>query len=406
MNITFHHPALRAGVVLLVAQAACAQAQVTASRETTPAGLSFRYVHMPEDTHQALGFAWPDGTSVTLPGKEGLAGLAPALMMEGPKGLSRNDMIEDLRDLQGSIGLSASLNFLRGNVIAPVAKFGQTAELMARILADPALPEDALRDAQRNRTLTSQQAGQNPETQARRLLVRLTLGEGPTWNVLSGEPTSFSRITKADIEAWRRNVVVREGLTLTAVGPLSAADVGREIDRIFAELPQAGERPVVPKLALHSPGKLVVLERPVTQTIITAGAPTLHAITPDYLRAQIAVDVLGRGFTGRLMKAVRERLGATYGISATFQSFDATSRGLVLHTPVANDKAKEALAAIRAEYARFLADGVTDEEITPLKTAYISRNRLSAAVLRLRVCCSGSRCKISPTIMSPPTRRA
>jgi zinc protease len=132
--------------------------------------------------------------------------------------------------------------------------------------------------------------------------------------------------------------------------------------------------PTISKPLVRSSGKLVVLERPVVQTIISAGAPTGIAITPDIVRSQMAVEVLGRGFNGRLLKAVRERLGAAYGISAVLQTVDATTRALFIHTPVANDKAKEALATIRSEYARFVADGVTDEEVGPLKSAYISRN--------------------------------
>jgi zinc protease len=375
MNARFRDWALRALILLGLGQAVSAIAQPVATRQVSPAGLAFRHVHMPEDTHQALGFAWRDGTSIARPGKEALAALAPALMMEGPKGATRSAMIEDLRDLQASVALSAGVNFAQGNVIAPSAKFAQAADVMARVLSDPALPEDALREAQRNRALTSQQAGQNAETQAQRLLARLALGEGPYLRAMTADPESFARVTKADIEAWRRDILVRDGLVIVAVGPLDAAEVGREIDRIFAGLPQSGNVPAVPKPVVRSPGKLVVLERPVVQTIISAGAPTGFAITPDYVRAQVAVDVLGRGFTGRLLKAVRERLGAAYGISAALQSVDSTTRALLIHTPVANDKAKDALATIRSEYARFVADGVTDEEVEALKTAYISRNR-------------------------------
>jgi zinc protease len=113
----------------------------------------------------------------------------------------------------------------------------------------------------------------------------------------------------------------------------------------------------------------------VLQTIISAGAPTSLPVTPDLVRAQIAIAVLGGGVNGRLMKAVREQLGATYGISAALQAYDEAARGLLIHTPVANDKAKDALATIRSEYARFYADGVTDEEIEPRKSALISGNR-------------------------------
>ncbi len=89
--------ALAVAAALLV-QGAASQAQ-TVARQTTPAGLAFRHVHMPDDHFQALFFAWKDGTATALPGMEALASLGTALIMEGPRGLDRSAMIEELRDL-------------------------------------------------------------------------------------------------------------------------------------------------------------------------------------------------------------------------------------------------------------------------------------------------------------------
>jgi hypothetical protein len=54
MNAPFHSAALRAAVVLLVAQAACVRAQVSASRETTPGGLSLEIFPRDQQTPEAL----------------------------------------------------------------------------------------------------------------------------------------------------------------------------------------------------------------------------------------------------------------------------------------------------------------------------------------------------------------
>jgi zinc protease len=367
---------LLALVLIAFASSASAQADpVVVTQQRTPSGLTFRHVHMPDDTHQAIGFAWKDGSAVSLPGKEALPGLATALMMEGPKGSTRSAMIEDLRDLQAAVGLSAGASFTLGALSAPRARFAAAGQIMARVLADPALPEDKLIEAQRNRATASQQGAQNAETLALWLFQRLIAGDGPYWRSLGADPAIYGRVTKADIEAWRRDVLVRDGLVLVAVGPMDATEIARELDRIFASLPESGQQPVLSKPVLHSSGKLVVLEKAVVQTAIAIGAPTTLTVTPDLARAELAVDVLSRGFSSRLMRAVRERLGAAYGISATLQQADAQSRTLVIRTPVANDKAKAALAAIRDEYALYVAEGATDDEVEPLKTVHITRHQ-------------------------------
>jgi len=85
------------------------------------------------------------------------------------------------------------------------------------------------------------------------------------------------------------------------------------------------------------------------------------------------VSALSDGFYSRLYHAVRERLGAAYGISTSMQAVDLDLRLLLIQTAVANDKAREALAAIRAEYARLMADGLTAEEVDPLRRKFATR---------------------------------
>jgi len=365
---------LLALVLIACVQPAAAEPMVT--RQTTPSGLVFRHAHMPNDSQQAIGFAWKDGTAIGLPGKEALAVLAPALMMEGPSGSTRSATLEDLRDLQAAMGLSAGSSFAQGSLSAPRAKFAAAAQILARVLADPALPEDKLRQAQRSLALSSQQAEQNAETLGLRLFQRLVLGNGPHWRLSGADPTIYERISKADIEAWRRDVLVREGLMLVAAGPMEAAEIASVLDRVFARLPLTGRLPAASRPVLQATGKLVVLEKAVVQTVIVAGAPTTLSVTPDLVRAELAVEVLGRGSAAsRLGRAVRGRLGATYGISAVLQASAAGTRTLLIRTPVANDKAKPALDAIREEYAMFAAEGVTEEEIEPLKTAAITRHQ-------------------------------
>jgi zinc protease len=364
--------ALVASVSLI--QVAPGRAQ-TVTRELTPAGLAFRHIHMPEDHSQALHFAWKDGTATALPGKEALPALATALIMEGPRGFSRSAMIEEFRDLRATAMLSATVDVTQGHLVAPPEKFADAARLFARVLADPVLSAERLADIARNRATVGRQVEGNAETLAQRLLARLLIADGPHRRHGTSEPGIFERVTVADVEQWRKDVLVRDGLILVAAGPFDAAAAGREIDRLFAALPQAGNPPVPLRAVLRAPGKLVVLERAVVQTAIAAGGPMQLAITPDVARTQLAVAALGGNSSARLWRAVRERLGAAYGISAALQPADVETRWLLIRTAVATDKAKDVLSAIREEYARFVADGPTDAEVEALAGLFVRNNR-------------------------------
>jgi zinc protease len=358
----------------LATPAAAAHAQAV-TRHTTPAGLTFRHVEMPEESSQVLHFAWKDGTAVAAPGQEALPTLGTALIMEGPRGLSRSAMFEELRGLRATATLSAGVNVIQGSLAAPREKFADAARLLALTLAEPALSPDRLADVARDRAAVSRQSESNAETLAQRLLLRLVIAEGPYQRYAVSEPAMFGRVTADDIDRWRRNVLVRDGLILVAAGPMQAAEAGREIDRLFAGLPQAGSAAAPVEPSVRNNGKLVVLERPVVQTAIAAGGPMRLAITPDQVRTQLAVAALGGSPSGRLWLAVREKLGAAYRISAALQPIGLDTRALLIRTAVANDKAGRAVAAIREEYARFVADGVSEDELEALKAIFVRNYR-------------------------------
>jgi zinc protease len=347
----------------------------TVTRQTTPAGLAFRYVHMPGEQSQALYFAWRDGTAVAVPGKEAVPALATALIMEGPRGSSRSAMVEDLRDLRATLNLSATANLTQGHLIAPPEKFAEAARLFARTLGEPALVPERLADLVRSRAMAGRQVESNAEALAQRLLARLLIADGPHRRYTGGEPTMLGSVTVDDIERWRKNILVRSGLLIVGAGPMDPGAAAREIDRLFANLPPGEEPSAPPPPVLRAPGKLVVLERPVVQTVIAAGGPTSGAVTPDFARLQLAVAALGGGTSARLWRAVRDKLGATYSIRASLQAIDLNTRTLFVRTAVANDKAKDALAAIRAEYGGFLANGVTDAELEALKAGFVQSHR-------------------------------
>ena len=116
---------------------------------------------------------------MTLPGKEALAFLGPALVLEGPEGMSPSAMIEELRDLQAATSLSSSGWNTRGSISAPASKFTAAADLLRRTLMRPALSQARLRARQSNALARLRQELENPETIARRVLTRLTLGTRP-----------------------------------------------------------------------------------------------------------------------------------------------------------------------------------------------------------------------------------
>lgn len=366
--------AVAATLFIILLQAAGAQAQVTVSDHRTPAGLAFRHASVPGDVTHALSFGWIDDFGRTSPGKEGVVALGPRLLMEGgSRTVGESERIEQLKDLQATLSIGGSAHVTRGAITAPKAKFADTAALLADLLANPALPTDKLLQLKRNIAVASRQALASSEATAARLFVRLTLGDGPLQRILAVDPAAYDKVEAADVDAWRRAVLGRN-VTIASAGPLTPDEVAVQIDRIFAGLPAVGQS-VGPRPQLRSPAKLIVLERPTAQTAIVAGGATNWVSEPDTLPGSVAIRILGGGLGSRLTKAVREGLGATYGIRAGFQQVHPKAFSMLVSTAVDNAKAAAVLAAIRKEYAAFHAEGVTEAEVAPIKTKLITETR-------------------------------
>ena len=380
---------LVACLILAVLCTGAAQAQATASEHRTLAGIPFRHIDVPGDITHALSFAWADDYSQTRAGKEGVSVLGPRLMLEGGSStMTESERIEQLKDLQATLSLGGSAHFTRGALTAPKAKLAEVAGLLADLLANPALPADKLALLKRNVAATARQAQANAEATATRLFVRLTLADGPLQRIYGADPAVYEGVEIADIQAWRRAVLGRSQLTIASAGPLAPDEVAIQIDRIFAGLPSGG-RNVGPRPQLQTNGKLIVLERPTAQTAIVAGGPSTWVSEPDTLPGTVAVRALGSGFGSRLTKAVREGLGATYGIRAGFQQVHPKAFTMIISTAVDSTKAAAALAAIRKEYGQFRTEGVTEAEVEPIKTKLITDareqlRRAPAAAQRLR----------------------
>jgi zinc protease len=361
-------------MVLIAVQPTGALAQAKVGEHRSPAGIPFCHISIPGDVTHALSFAWTGDYSLAPAGKEGIVALGPRLILEGgSRTMSESERIELLKDLQATLSLAGSAHFTRGGLTAPKARFAEAAGLLADLLANPKLPADKLVLLKRNIAAASRQALVSPEATAARLFLRLTL-DGALQRILSIDPAAYEKVEVADIEAWRRMVLGRSSVTIASAGPLGPDEVAVEIDRIFAGLPSVGQS-LGARPEMRSNGKLVVLERASAQTAIFAGGPSTWVSEPDTLPGTVAVRALGSGFSSRLTKAVREGLGATYGIRAGFQQVHPKAFTMIISTAVDSTKAAAALAAIRKEYASLRAEGVAETEVEPIKAKLIAEAR-------------------------------
>lgn len=112
-------------------------------------------------------------------------------------------------------------------------------------------------------------------------------------------------------------------------------------------------------------------------SVMWGQATGLRATDADYLPLALGVDVLGSGFTGRLMSSVRDREGLTYGISANLFGDDVADGGFMMQASFAPELLQKGVASSRRELQRWWKDGITANELDARKQALAGSFQLS-----------------------------
>jgi zinc protease len=161
-------------------------------------------------------------------------------------------------------------------------------------------------------------------------------------------------------------VLTRNGLVVAAVGDIDAAELSRQLDRAFGDLPRGITRPELPDWTPPTSPRSIGVERPVPQSSIMIALPAIPRDDPDWHAAVVLAHILGGGQQSRLFSEVREKRGLAYSISSALRSQRKASL-LVIATGSAGERVAESLRVIRSELAR-AREGVTEQELADART--------------------------------------
>jgi zinc protease len=125
-------------------------------------------------------------------------------------------------------------------------------------------------------------------------------------------------------------------------------------------------------LTVNIPGKESV--------IVFYGAPTgVHYTDSDYLPLAIATDVLGHGFTSRLLSTVRDTEGLTYGMEAQLGGPGKLEQTWVVYGSFAPSLLKQGLASTHRELEKWHNDGITAAELAYRTDSLVGAHRVKLA---------------------------
>lgn len=363
-------------------------AQTDIREVTSPGGITAWLVEEPSIPFVALELRFKGGTSLDAPGKRGATNLMVGLLEEGAGDLDAQGFARATEALAAQFsfdgsddGVSVSARFLTENRDEAVG-------LLRLSLVEPRFSQVAL-DRVRTQVLSGiRSRATDPDKIAGARLDALLFGDHPYGSDPAGTVESVSALTREDMIDAYRGALARDRLYVSAVGDITAEDLGPLLDRLLGDLPATGApmpAPVMPNFN----GGVEVVQFDTPQSVAVFAQPGMDRDDPDFFAAYLLNTVLGGGgFKNRLMREVREKRGLTYGVYSYLVPKDLANLYMG-SVSSANDRIGEAIGVIRAEWAGMAEAGVTGKELADAKAlltgAYPLRFDGNGAIARILV---------------------
>ncbi|MEM9967565.1 MAG: pitrilysin family protein [Pseudomonadota bacterium] len=344
------------------------RAEVDIKLVESPGGLKAWLVEEPSIPFVALEIRFRGGASLDAPGKRGAVNMMTALLEDGAADMDARAFQRATESLATSFDfdaghdeVSVSARFLTENRDASVT-------LLRAALMEPRFDEDAIERLRGQLISVIQSDQKDPDEIARETFNRILYGDHPYGSAINGTVESVTALTRADLVDAHRAVLARDRIYIGAVGDITPEELGTLMDTLLGDLPATGAP--MPKRAevTFPPAGETVVDFPTPQSVAIFGQRGITQDDPDYFAAIILNHVLGGGsFESRLMSEVREKRGLTYGVYSYLAPRDLAEvyQGSVRSS---NDRIAEAIAVIRAEWAKAAERGVTPEELDAAKT--------------------------------------
>jgi len=335
---------------------------------TTPLGIKAWLVEDKSTPVVALSFSFAGGGSAAEPdAQRGITSLTAEMLTDGAGPFNAFAFRQRMEEASVSFGFGASLDRLNGSLRALSANLGDSVELLRLAMMEPRFDADQL-DQRRAQTLSAlNQAQQRPGSVAERALMNAEFAGYPYAVDPQGSRETLQTLTPTDLKKRAAALLTRNGLLVAAVGDISAAELARQLDRAFGDLPVGEAKPALPDWTPPAKGRSIMIERPAPQSAVLFAMPGLMRNDPDWYAYIVMSHILGGGMQSRLFTEVREKRGLAYSVSSSPRTYRKAAL-FRISTGSATERTPEAIRVIRAELVRLQAEGVTDQELAEAKT--------------------------------------
>ena len=318
-----------------------------------------------------------------LAGSRALAEAHAAMLLEGTDKHSKAAMQILLDDLGASLSFAVEKDRLvfDAHVRAVYAK--KLLALVAEVLREPSFPAVEFEHLKSRMRAEYALEAQNTRAQAAINLSQLLYAPShPNCQPSTVDSQkALEELTLVDLKAYHQRTIDRSSLVVSIAGDIKNAASFKLVETSLAKLPRSAvtlpDPVTTPPHAAER--RNVRIEDKASIDYMLGIATGITKDHPDYPALLLGIQILGNrsGFTGRLMKRVREIEGLTYGIYAYLSGFLGADGYIAAWATFAPQLLGKGKAALTREIHDMAENGATDDEVKKHRTMYEARSRVT-----------------------------
>lgn len=336
-----------------------------------------------------LSFSARNGDEKSLMNKGVIPSFTASMLNKGTTSRSRQQIEDELSKLKSTLFFSAR----NGNVYASISSTEEnllpTLQLMADILKNPSFDAAELEKLKTEELASLEANKTEPQfiAQTRLSEINNAYPKGhPLYRLTIEERIdAIKKVTISDVKNFYQDFYGLGKSILVGIGNLKSDEVKTFIETEFASFESKN---AYSKIASpYTPSK-VVNENVVTpdkKNAMAFGALNIKIseYSDDYPALNMAATILGGGFlNSRIADRLRQKDGVSYGAGAGLQAdsdqVDQNSQ-LYLYAIYAPENYKKVELGFKEEIARFIKDGITQEELANAVNGWIQEENVSRA---------------------------
>ncbi len=304
----------------------------------------------------------------------GLASICGEVMRTGGTKTRTGDQIdEELESIaarvETSIGVdsgSASMSVLKEDVDVGL-------EILADVLRNPAFAEDKIELAKIKQRSYISRRNDNPGYIASREYYKLIYGADSVY-ARHTEYATINAISRGDLVEFHKKFFYPNNIRLAVWGDFDSEQIIKKIEKAFAGwqqkviiLPAVGDFKYEYKSTVN-----LIRKDDINQSNIFLGHIGGLKSDRDYFALVLMNRVLGQGFTSRLFRNVRSRMGLTYSVFGVYSAEYNYPGVFYVGSQTKSESTVKAIEAMEQEIKKITEEEVTEEELEIARESFLN----------------------------------